>query len=434
MNTCPVSRRLATFAWPDGVPERETWDAQAAAALARRLRIGRRIALIGGVYWLLLAILAVLAADLGLLHRPVGDFAPLILSGWALAGVTAAAIRPRFLRRFPLPFSALTLAVLALNLMLMLTVVQYDHFGHLSAFGCLLGLVTMECYLGIHFGAWTSLLAGILVTLLIHGLYLGNGAHASPLVPEQEFMFVASALVISAVMAMANNFQRYRRRRLARLYRQQTEQTRLIRRQQLALDLRARELVQANERLRLASLSDGLTGVANRRCFDESLQREWLRLARGPDRTAQRQNDVDATNGLVLLLIDIDAFKAYNDRYGHVAGDECLRRVASAIQGATLRAADLTARYGGEEFVVLLPDTSLEGGEQVARRVIAHVKALQIAHEDSPVSGEVTVSVGLTHMSAQAPIEPAAFLTLADEALYLAKNRGRNRLMVRLPG
>jgi len=433
MNNCPVRQRIATFAWPDGSPERTSPDAEGAVSLAHRLRIGRRIALIGGLYWLLLAILVLLAGDLGLLRRPVGDFAPIILSGWVLAGVTSAALRPSILNRFPFPFSWLTLALIALNLMLMLTVIYCDRFGYLSAFGCLLGLVTMQCYLGIHFGAWASLLAGVLATLLIHGLYLGNGSHDSPLAPEQEFMFVASALVISAVMAMANNFQRYRRQRLARLYRQQAEQTRLIRQQQQALDLRARELVQANERLRLASLSDGLTGVANRRSLDESLQREWLRLARSRERALPRQNDIGTTNGLALLLIDIDAFKAYNDLYGHVAGDDCLRRVARAIHGATMRAGDVTARYGGEEFAVLLPDTTLEGGEQVARRLMTNVDALQIVHEDSPVSGWVTVSVGLTHMSARAPIQPPMFLKLADEALYLAKNHGRNRIMVRLP-
>lgn len=408
-------------------------DAENAAGLAHRLRIGRRIALIGGLYWVLVAVLAVLAADLGLMRRPVVDFAPIILSGWVLAGLTSAAIRPSLLSRFPFPLSWLTPALIALNLVLMLALISRDRFGYLSAFGCLLGLVTMQCYLGIHFGAWASLLAGGLATLLVHGLYLANGSHDSLLTPEQEFMFVVSALVISAVMALANSFQRNRRRRLARLYRQQAEQTRLIRQQQQALDLRARELVQANEQLRLASLSDGLTGVANRRSFDESLQREWLRLVRSQERTAQRQNDMGTTNGLALLLIDIDAFKAYNDLYGHVAGDECLCRVARAIRGATLRAGDVTARYGGEEFAVLLPDTTLEGAEQVARRLMTQVEALQIAHEDSPVSGWVTVSVGLTHMSAQAPIQPSAFLKLADEALYLAKNHGRNRIMVRLP-
>ena len=432
MNNCPVRERISAFAWPDGLPERMSPDAENAAGLAHRLRIGRRIALIGGLYWVLVAVLAVLAADLGLMRRPVVDFAPIILSGWVLAGIASVAIRPSLLSRFPFPLSWLTLALIALNLILMLALISRDRFGYLSAFGCLLGMVTMQCYLGIHFGARASLLAGVLATLLVHGLYLAHG-NDSLLTPEQEFMFVVSALVISAVMAMANSFQRNRRRRLARLYRQQAEQTRLIRQQQQALDLRARELVQANERLRQASLSDGLTGVANRRSFDESLQREWLRLVRSQERTAQRQNDMGTTNGLALLLIDIDAFKAYNDLYGHVAGDECLCRVARAIRGATLRAGDVTARYGGEEFAVLLPDTTLEGAEQVARRLMTQVEALQIAHEDSPVSGWVTVSVGLTHMSAQAPIQPSAFLKLADEALYLAKNHGRNRIMVRLP-
>ncbi|HBG29089.1 MAG TPA: hypothetical protein DDW98_00395, partial [Gammaproteobacteria bacterium] len=210
--------------------------------------------------------------------------------------------------------------------------IRIDEYGYLSAFGSLLGLVTLQCYLGIQYGGRISFLVGVALTLVLHSLYLVGRTESSLFQPEEEFLCVGSALAICSVMAMANSFQRGRRDGLAHLYKQQAEQTRLIRRQRQALDLRSRALLEANENLRQVSLSDGLTGVANRRCFDESLHREWFRHTRGTARSGQqRVSDSAERPGLGLLLVDIDAFKAYNDRYGHMAGDDCLCRVAGAI-------------------------------------------------------------------------------------------------------
>jgi len=424
MTNCPVRQRLADSSLALSSPCADT-----PAHLRRKSRIARQAALASTLFWGMVGLLSVLAHDLGLTRLTMGDIAPLILSGMGTALLIQPFLQPRLLRWFPLPLPWITLLVTGIQLGLMLQFIRLDQYGYLAAFGCLLGLVTMQCYLGMNFGGRASLLTGVVVTLLVHGLYVAVGGEDSLLRPEQEFLFVVSALAITAVMAMANGFQRRRREHLAQLYKQQAEQNRLIREQKLALDLRSRELIRANDSLRQVSLSDGLTGVANRRCLDETLGREWLRHVRSIT-AGQRSSDPAEHNGLALLLIDIDAFKAYNDRYGHSAGDECLRQVAGAIRRATLRLNDLTARYGGEEFAVLLPDTAIEGAEQVARRIMANIQALDIAHDDSPVAPRITVSLGIAHVGNETQIEAAALLKLADQALYQAKNQGRNRIMV----
>jgi diguanylate cyclase (GGDEF)-like protein len=177
---------------------------------------------------------------------------------------------------------------------------------------------------------------------------------------------------------------------------------------------RTEELRHANELLaRLASL-DGLTGVANRRSFDEALARHWADHE-------QRQSS------LSLILMDIDYFKRFNDHYGHQRGDEVLRSVAQTIH-SSLRTSDLAARYGGEEFVAVLPDMSMEGANVIAARILDAVRALNIPHERSDADVIVTLSLGVATMTPSPDIEPAAFIVQADEALYRAKGAGRNRV------
>lgn len=167
------------------------------------------------------------------------------------------------------------------------------------------------------------------------------------------------------------------------------------------------------DELRRAALTDALTGLGNRRRFDEVLTRERLR--------AQRHGEP-----LSLLLIDIDHFKAYNDRYGHLAGDGCLRQVAGAIAMQARRPGDEAARYGGEEFAVLLPATDGAGARHIADGLLAAVVELGLLHAGSALcGGRVTVSVGATTMSGA--LESAPFVDAADRALYLAKAQGRAR-------
>ncbi|MCT7948958.1 PleD family two-component system response regulator [Ancylothrix sp. C2] len=173
----------------------------------------------------------------------------------------------------------------------------------------------------------------------------------------------------------------------------------------------------ANQQLQRLALIDGLTQVANRRRFDEYLEREWFRQAR--ERSC-----------LSLILCDVDFFKAYNDTYGHQAGDECLRLVARAIAQEVKRSADLVARYGGEEFAVILPNTDAVGAVYVAENIRIQIEALAIPHATSTVRDRVTLSLGVTSLIPESENEPAMILSLADKALYQAKASGRNQLIL----
>ncbi|NBJ11219.1 sensor domain-containing diguanylate cyclase [Microvirga arsenatis] len=184
----------------------------------------------------------------------------------------------------------------------------------------------------------------------------------------------------------------------------------------LAGELRRREAAEAE--LAVLATTDGLTSLANRRTFDRRLETEWLRAAR-------------EKSPVSLLLVDVDQFKAYNDIYGHQAGDSCLQEVARTIAGAARRPADLVARYGGEELVVLLPGVDESGAAVVAEEIRAKVEALTVPHEANAPIGILTVSVGsATRVPSldRSRMGPKDLITLADAALYRAKQGGRNRV------
>ena len=159
---------------------------------------------------------------------------------------------------------------------------------------------------------------------------------------------------------------------------------------------------------------DGLTQISNRRNFDQHLATEWQRLAR-------------EGSPLSLLLCDVHFFKRFNDRYGHPAGDTCLKSVAKAIKTCIRRPADLAARYGGEEFAVILPSTQKEGALYIAKKICQTVNALQIPHEASYVSNYVSLSIGASTIFPERKIDPKILIEAADKGLYLAKNQGRDR-------
>lgn len=179
---------------------------------------------------------------------------------------------------------------------------------------------------------------------------------------------------------------------------------------------RSEQLEQANQTLQHLSSVDGLTGIANRRHFDESLEMEWRRAYR-------------AEFPLSLIMIDIDFFKAFNDSYGHQSGDEALKLVATALSDGLKRPGDLTARYGGEEFAVILQGASKEGAVKIAQALRQKVEALGILHKDSPAN-VVTVSLGVATADPRRDPSPPALLASADRALYQAKQQGRNRVVV----
>ncbi len=174
------------------------------------------------------------------------------------------------------------------------------------------------------------------------------------------------------------------------------------------------KLNKVNKELEQMAIMDGLTKISNRRKFDEYLDLEWKRILR------EKEND------LSMILCDIDYFKLYNDSYGHQAGDECLKKVAQAIKGCAKRPADLTARYGGEEFALILPNTDLKGAVALAETIRETVKNLKISHKSSRVDKYVTLSLGVSSMNYSHRITSDNLIKLSDDALYKAKEQGRN--------
>ncbi|HCC54466.1 MAG TPA: diguanylate cyclase response regulator [Desulfobulbaceae bacterium] len=209
-----------------------------------------------------------------------------------------------------------------------------------------------------------------------------------------------------------------------KIYRQQ----RLLEKKTIDLDQKVEELLvlkaqmeetnqqleEANQQLEALSRTDSLTGLANRRQFKEVLAAEWRRALRNG-------------NSLALIMADIDAFKAFNDTYGHLAGDDCLRTIALALRSPLMRPSDLAARFGGEEFVILLPGTDLEGGAFIAEEIRQDVEKLAITHAGSDTGGLVTMSFGVTAVQPSVELVDLNLVCTADKALYMAKKEGKNR-------
>lgn len=174
-------------------------------------------------------------------------------------------------------------------------------------------------------------------------------------------------------------------------------------------------LKEANRQLENMANRDGLTGLFNRRYFNQILQMEWFRLQRN-------------RRPLSLILSDIDYFKKYNDHYGHVAGDECLKRVADAFKGSIRRATDIAARYGGEEFAVILSDTDTDGARVIAQAIKDAIRDKAIPHKDSQIKDIVSMSFGIATVIPDDSLDCESFIEKADKALYQSKENGRDMI------
>ena len=183
-----------------------------------------------------------------------------------------------------------------------------------------------------------------------------------------------------------------------------------------ALEESRTKLAEANRTLKKLSSLDGLTGIANRRSFDEVLQKEWNRAIR---------NEIS----IGLIMLDIDFFKLYNDHYGHQGGDDCLKKVASSLTQSIHRDTDFLARYGGEEFSAILPDTDIDGAAKVAEDMRLAIQNLKIEHAKSKVSDIVSISIGVAAFIPERESDPEILIAAADQALYKAKEEGRNRVI-----
>lgn len=191
-----------------------------------------------------------------------------------------------------------------------------------------------------------------------------------------------------------------------------------IKREKELLEISA-ELKAANKKLEKIALQDGLTGLANRRLFDKTLKDELKR--------AKRQK-----NSLALIMADIDNFKAYNDTYGHQQGDQCLKKVASVLADNAKRASDFAARYGGEEFALILPDTAESGAVKVAESIRKDILDLKLEHKNSSVDKYVTLSLGVSSLKTEKEVNQElinSFIKKADQALYQAKENGKNQVV-----
>ncbi|AYA69649.1 sensor domain-containing diguanylate cyclase [Acinetobacter sp. WCHA55] len=177
------------------------------------------------------------------------------------------------------------------------------------------------------------------------------------------------------------------------------------------------ELETLKKQLEEYSYQDGLTGIANRRFFEDSYQREWL--------NAQREQ-----KPLTLMLLDIDYFKQYNDYNGHILGDACLKQIAQILKKSVSRPRDLVARFGGEEFVLILPDTSQASAIEVVERILQSIRTADICHSLSPLDQRLSVSLGVKTIIPTQKNDKMAFLKEVDQNLYLAKEQGRNGYVI----
>jgi diguanylate cyclase (GGDEF)-like protein len=265
---------------------------------------------------------------------------------------------------------------------------------------------------GFYVLAWTPLLIGHLI-LALSKLGVMPRSFLTEFVPQLGVAL--EVILLSFAMAYRINLERRRRHEAqeqALAIQQQANQT-----LEMRVHERTEELERANERLRSISLTDGLTQVANRRRFDQKLEEEWKR--------AQRHG-----HPLSLLLLDIDHFKKVNDELGHLVGDDCLSEVAALCAAEVQRSEDLLARYGGEEFSILLPATPEQGAVQVAERVRQAVARSPVYSGAAVAPVSLTISVGVATLVPGLDMEPQELIRQADDALYAAKESGRNRVMV----
>jgi diguanylate cyclase (GGDEF)-like protein len=327
---------------------------------------------------------------LGLWPLTFSSFGLLLLLGWLMS----------FTRSFHVYYQRLTSALATLAVMVAVThptLIGHQEMRILVHIGTVYVMVII--YLALNLRFVYAALAGWGGGLVAFVLQLLAGVQ-----PEWDMLVptYGGASLLGMVLCYRGEYQSRRMFLQGRLLQQEKQRI-----QQLA------------ERLETLSLVDSLTGLANRRYFDQVFEREWRR--------ARREH-----HPMTLIFVDVDNFKAYNDFYGHQQGDECLRELARVMTEHSARAGDFVARYGGEEFVLLYPGLGIEEARAIAKRILESVRELAIPHARSSVAEYVTLSLGVAVLEADAGghEDRDALLRRADEAVYRAKRNGRNRFEV----
>ncbi|EMC3439911.1 GGDEF domain-containing protein [Acinetobacter baumannii] len=265
------------------------------------------------------------------------------------------------------------------------------HAAMMYAIVIIYGAVGMRFYTAIIAG-WVGGLIGILVSTYLNG--------------DIDWTFLNRTYTFSSFLGMTLAYATDRQHRENYL-------------QNCMIELNRIELMQQAQQLSLLSQQDALTGLANRRYLDETLDNEWRRVLRHE-------------TPLTIMMVDIDFFKPYNDSLGHLKGDQCLKDIATAISSIAARSGDLVARYGGEEFLLLFPMTNAQQAKIQAERLMNAIKKIAIVHPCSSVSPYVTISVGVATTIPRLNDSISAFVSRADHALYQAKTNGRNQYQIAL--
>ncbi|EOC4829388.1 GGDEF domain-containing protein [Acinetobacter baumannii] len=265
------------------------------------------------------------------------------------------------------------------------------HAAMMYAIVIIYGAVGMRFYTAIIAG-WVGGLIGILVSTYLNG--------------DIDWTFLNRTYTFSSFLGMTLAYATDRQHRENYL-------------QNCMIELNRIELMQQAQQLSLLSQQDALTGLANRRYLDETLDNEWRRALRHE-------------TPLTIMMVDIDFFKPYNDSLGHLKGDQCLKDIATAISSIAARSGDLVARYGGEEFLLLFPMTNAQQAKIQAERLMTAIKKIAIVHPCSSVSPYVTISVGVATTIPRLNDSISAFVSRADHALYQAKTNGRNQYQIAL--
>ncbi|MCF4955417.1 GGDEF domain-containing protein [Acinetobacter baumannii] len=265
------------------------------------------------------------------------------------------------------------------------------HAAMMYAIVIIYGAVGMRFYTAIIAG-WGGGLIGILVSTYLNG--------------DIDWTFLNRTYTFSSFLGMTLAYATDRQHRENYL-------------QNCMIELNRIELMQQAQQLSLLSQQDALTGLANRRYLDETLDNEWRRALRHE-------------TPLTIMMVDIDFFKPYNDSLGHLKGDQCLKDIATAISSIAARSGDLVARYGGEEFLLLFPMTNAQQAKIQAERLMNAIKKIAIVHPCSSVSPYVTISVGVATTIPRLNDSISAFVSRADHALYQAKTNGRNQYQIAL--